>query len=268
MKWIGQNLEKLRNKKPLVHNITNLVVMNSTANALLAVGASPIMAHCPEEIDEMVAIADAVLLNIGTLDQAWINSMTMALDKANQLNKPVVLDPVGAGASKIRTQTAKSLLEKGVTIVKGNFDEINALLNNSDATRGVDSVNYDTRNAPDLAINAAKKYNTIAAVTGPVDFVSDGKITYSIRNGHPFLSYVTGTGCTAAALSAAFAAIADPLGAAVSALTVLNIAAELAAGPAVENTDAPGSFNVKLIDWLYKTDANIIAEKIKVQRYG
>jgi hydroxyethylthiazole kinase len=190
--------------------------------------------------------------------------MQTALDKANELKKPVILDPVGAGASKIRTKTAISLLEKGITIVKGNFDEINALVNDCLSTRGVDSINYDLDSAPQLAIDAARRFNTIAALTGPVDFVSDGQTTYSLENGHRMLSYVTGTGCAAAAISAAFAAVADPLQAVVSAITTFNIAAEQAA----ENAGAPGSFNVNLIDSLYKTDRNIIAEKMKVKQYG
>lgn len=262
MKWIAENLRKVREKRPLVQNITNFVVMNTTANALLAIGASPVMAHAKEELEDMLRIANALVVNIGTLDEWWISSMEKAVKIASELKKPIVLDPVGAGATKLRTQTALKLLEAGeIAILRGNFGEIKALIGEHGKTRGVDSAGYDKEEALNLALTAAKEFNTTVAVTGPIDYISNGKKVFVVENGHPMLGKVTGTGCIVTALMGAFVAIDEPLRASTSALAVFGIVAE----KAYEEAPYPGSFHVKLYDWLYRVDEALIEEKAKVR---
>ncbi|WP_456321863.1 hydroxyethylthiazole kinase [Palaeococcus sp. (in: euryarchaeotes)] len=263
MEWICKNLEKLREKRPLVQNITNFVVMNTTANALLAIGASPVMAHARDELEDMIKIADALVVNIGTLDEHWIASIEKAVEIASELGKPIILDPVGAGATRLRTKTSLKLLDMGdITILRGNFGEIKALLGEHGKTRGVDSAAYDMEEAKKLALEASKEFNTVAAVTGAVDYVSNGRDIYAVENGHKMLGRVTGTGCMVTSLTGAFVAIDEPLRAAVSALVIFGIAAE----KAYEEAKYPGSFHVKLYDWLYRMDCELIKERAKVRR--
>jgi len=263
MEWIAEALEKVRKRKPLVQNITNFVVMNTTANVLLALGASPVMAHAKDELEDMLRIADSLVVNIGTLDEHWISSMEKAVKIASEMKKPIILDPVGAGATKLRTETALKLLETGdITILRGNFGEIAALLGEHGKTRGVDSAAYEKDKAKELAFIAAKEFNTVVAVTGPVDYVSDGREVYAIYNGHEMLGRVTGTGCMVTAITGAFAAVEEPLRAAVSALVVFGIVAE----KAYEEAKYPGSFHVKLYDWLYRIDGELINERAKVRK--
>ncbi|ADT83483.1 hydroxyethylthiazole kinase [Thermococcus barophilus] len=263
MEWIAKALERVRKRKPLVQNITNFVVMNTTANALLALGASPVMAHARDELEDMLRIADSLVVNIGTLDEHWIPSMEKAVKIASELKKPTVLDPVGAGATKLRTETALRLLEIGdITILRGNFGEIAALLGEHGRTRGVDSATYEEDKAKELALTAAREFNTVVAVTGPVDYVSDGKGVYAVYNGNEMLGRVTGTGCMVTAITGAFAAVEEPLKAAVSALAIFGIAAE----KACEEAKYPGSFHVKLYDWLYRIDEELIIERAKVRK--
>ncbi|WP_461865961.1 hydroxyethylthiazole kinase [Thermococcus sp.] len=265
VEWVGEALEKLRKRRPLVHNITNFVVMNTTANALLAIGASPVMAHAEEELEEMIKIADAVVINIGTLDRQWISSMEKAVKIAGELEKPIVLDPVGAGATILRTKTALKLLESGnVSILRGNFGEISALLGEHGKTRGVDSITYEGGAAKRLALRAAEEFGLVVAVTGETDYVSNGKRIYAIENGTPMLGRVTGTGCMVTAITGAFVAVdvEKPLMAAVSALVVFGIAAE----KANEEAEYPGSFHVKLYDWLYRIDGELINKRAKVRK--
>uniref|UniRef100_A0A7J3ZLR4 Hydroxyethylthiazole kinase n=1 Tax=Fervidicoccus fontis TaxID=683846 RepID=A0A7J3ZLR4_9CREN len=263
MKWVVDALENLRKKRPLVQNITNFVVMNTTANALLAVGASPVMAHAVDELEDMLKLADALVVNIGTLDEHWIRSMEEAVRVAASMGKPVVLDPVGAGATRLRTKTALRLLEAGrISVLRGNFGEVSALLGGHGVTRGVDSTVYDGERARELAERASREFGTAVAVTGPVDYVSDSRETYAVENGHPMLGRVTGTGCIATALIGAFLAVETPLKAAVGALAVFGIAAE----KAFEEAPYPGSFHTKLYDWLYKIDSSILERYVRVRR--
>ena len=171
----SENLKALRTKKPLIHNITNYVVMNYTANALLACGASPVMAHAPEEVEEMVSFAGALVLNIGTLTNAWVDSMLIAGKKANELNIPIVLDPVGSGATKLRTESAKRLInELSVSVIRGNASEILSLAREGSRTKGVDSI-HSVEEAADAALMLAKELNTTLAITGPIDLITDGR---------------------------------------------------------------------------------------------
>ena len=242
------NLERVRAEHPLVHNITNYVVMNFTANILLAAGASPVMAHAPNEVDEMVALARALVLNIGTLDDAWIASMLRAGKKATELGVPIVLDPVGAGATKLRTEAARRILgETRVALVRGNASEILALAGAGAHTRGVDAADT-VEAAAERAEALARELGVPVAITGAVDLVTDGRRTLRVSNGHPLMGRVTGTGCSATALIAAFAGVErDALAAAAGALAFFGLAGESAA----EGAAGPGSFTIRLMDAVY-----------------
>ncbi|NJE06565.1 hydroxyethylthiazole kinase [Thermococcus sp. M36] len=262
MEWIAEALGKVRERRPLVHNITNYVVMNSTANALLALGASPVMAHAEEELEEMVALADALVINIGTLDGERLRAMLKAVKIAGKLGKPVVLDPVGAGSTKFRTEASLKLLNTGdISIVRGNFGEISALVGRSGLTRGVDTASYSPEDALQVSEKAAEKFGTVVALTGPVDYVSNSGKTYAVSNGTPLFGRITGAGCISTAIIGAFLAVEEPLKAGVVGLAVLGVVGELAA----EESPLPGSFHMKLYDWLYRIDGSLLMERAKVE---
>ena len=244
----AENLTAIRRARPLVHNITNFVVMNTTANALLACGASPVMAHAENEVEEMAAFAGALVLNIGTLTDAWVASMLKAGRKATELGKPIVLDPVGSGATKLRTDAARAILsETKVSVVRGNASEILSLAGGDSAIKGVDSCD-SVEDAARVAGQLALELGVTLAVTGPTDLVTDGRRTLFVEGGHALMPFVTGTGCTASALVGAFHAVdPDPVSAAATALAFLGLAGERAGGGA----KGPGSFQVNLLDALY-----------------
>jgi hydroxyethylthiazole kinase len=260
---VWQDIERIRQQSPLVHNITNYVVMNSTANALLALGAAPVMAHAPEEIEEIVAIASAVVINIGTLSAPWIESMAQAMAAARQRHLPVILDPVGAGASRLRTQTCLDLIRQTPpTIIRGNASEIRALRVSSATTRGVDS-----RDRAEAALEAGRELNLASGATvsisGPLDLIVRGSEVIEVANGHPLMPRVTGLGCAASALTGAFAAVnSDPLLAAAHAMAVMGLCGELAA----EESRGPGSFHVAFLDALYRLDEDVVRERLRLQR--
>ena len=258
------DLQKIRDNAPLVHNITNYVVMNNTANALLAIGASPVMAHALQEMEEMTAIASALVINIGTLSPAWVESMSAAGKAAMQGAKPIVLDPVGAGATRYRTSVALSLLkEVKPAIVRGNGSEIAALLYASAKTKGVDST-LSSASALDAARQLACEGGLVISVSGPSDFITDGHRVVEVMNGHPMMTKVTGLGCTASALTGAFAAIQpDPLSAAVHAMLAMGIAGEIAA----ERAEGPGSLQIHFLDALYQLNFESINKKIRIKEY-
>ena len=258
---VVQGLAALRRQRPLVHNITNYVAMDISANALLSIGASPVMAHAAEEVCEMVTLAGALVLNIGTLSIHWIESMFAAGHEARARGIPIVLDPVGAGATRLRTETARRLLaEVQPAIVRGNASEVLSLAQGGGTTRGVDSL-HGSDAARDTAIAIAQQYRTVLAVTGAEDFITDGERQVRVSNGHPSMTRVTGTGCTASALVGAFAAVLpDPLIAATAALTVYGIAAELAATGA----SGPASFRVRLIDALDAITADEVMQRARI----
>ncbi len=243
------NLQQLREKKPLIHNITNYVVMNFTANALLCAGASPVMAHAPNEVEEMVAAAGALVLNIGTLTDDWVDSMIRASRRAATLHVPVILDPVGAGATALRTRSAKQILDQTpIRVLRGNASEILSLQNADSKTKGVDAV-HSVETAADTAESLAREWNTTLAITGSVDLVTDGQRRAQVANGHFLMGRVTGTGCAATALIGAFLAVdPDPFSAAATALAYFGLAGEYAA----EKAKAPGSLMVALLDALYE----------------
>jgi hydroxyethylthiazole kinase len=191
----GTTLRELRERKPLVHQITNYVVMNETANATLALGALPVMAHAPEEVEEMVGLASALVLNIGTLSEHWIEAMLLAGRAASERGIPVVLDPVGAGATAYRTDTARRILDQvRVTVLRGNAGEVATLVGTDAEVRGVESMSIGLEPAA-LARQAARGLGVVVSVTGPIDNVSDGEQSLAVRNGDPVLAVVTGPGC-------------------------------------------------------------------------
>jgi hydroxyethylthiazole kinase len=258
----GASLERLRTTKPLIHQITNYVVMNETANATLALGALPVMAHAPEEVEEMVALAGALVLNIGTLSAHWVDAMLKAGRAATERGIPIVLDPVGAGATKYRTETAKRILDEvRVTVVRGNAGEIATLVGVAAEVRGVESIDAGG-DAAGLARQAGAALGAVVSVTGPVDHVSDGNESIAIENGHPLMASITGTGCMSSALTGCFLAVnADrPLAAAAEALAAFGVAGERAAVGA----RGPGSFHVALYDALAALDPETLDEQARL----
>ncbi|MGD0230185.1 MAG: hydroxyethylthiazole kinase [Syntrophorhabdales bacterium] len=260
----AHGLGQIREKKPLVHNITNYVVMNYTANALLACGASPVMAHAAEEVEEMVSLAQALVLNIGTLSPKWIEAMLKAGKRANALGVPVILDPVGAGATKLRTDSAVRLIEGlSLHVIRGNASEILSLCpkGGGSSTKGVDSVNTVDQ-ASDAAVALARQRGTTVAITGVVDLVTDGERMCRVMNGHEMMGHVTGTGCTATAIIAAFLAVnADALEAAASGLSYFGLAGERAAA----GTSGPGTFQIALLDALYRIEEEGLKAGARIQ---
>lgn len=244
----ARNLEAVRQNKPLIHNITNFVVMNSTANALLAMGASPVMAHAPNEVEEMVSFAGALVLNIGTLTDRWVDSMLKAGAKATAMNTPIVLDPVGSGATALRTAAAKKIIgETRISVIRGNASEVLSLQRDDTTTKGVDSI-HTVADATAAAQALAVALETTLAITGPIDLVTDGRQVIRVANGHPLMGFVTGTGCAATVAVGAFLAVdPNPVSATATALAYFGLAGEMAGKVA----EAPGSFWVKLLDALY-----------------
>jgi hydroxyethylthiazole kinase len=249
----GSDLDLIRERKPLVHQITNFVVMNETANATLAIGALPVMAHALQEVEEMASAASALVLNIGTLSDEWVEAMIAAGRAANAAGVPVVLDPVGAGATKYRTDTSRRLLDVlEIAVLRGNAAEIATLAGRDAEIRGVEAVGGGGGGGAELASDASGLLGPVVAVTGPVDHVSDGQAVNSVANGHELLGSVTGTGCMATALTGCFLGVRgdDPLAAATEALVAFGIAGEDAA----KDANGPGSFHAALYDALYALD--------------
>ncbi len=243
---IKQMLQNVKEKAPLIHNITNYVTVNDCANILLASGASPIMADDIIEVEEITSICTALNINIGTLNERTIASMLKAGKKSNELSHPVAIDLVGAGASTLRKNCCDKLLsEVKFNLIKGNASEIKVIATDSLGGRGVDASASDSEGIEKLAKAVAEKYDCVVAVTGAIDIITDKNTTYKVSNGHPAMSRITGTGCMLSALSTAFIAANDnTLLATVAAVTMMGIAGEIAA----ETSNGSGSFRVALID--------------------
>lgn len=257
----GEALRELRERKPLIHQITNYVVMNETANATLAIGGLPVMAHAIEEVEEMASFAGALVLNIGTLSQPWIEAMLLAGKAANAAGAPVVLDPVGVGATTLRTDTAKRILDEvDVAVVRGNAAEVAALAGIEAEIRGVESIGAAAEGA-ELARDAARKLGVVASVTGVTDHVSDGTRTLAVANGHPLLATITGSGCISSALTGCFLAVAPVLEGAAAALAALGVAGEEAALDA----KGPGTFHSNLYDALYNLTPVTLNDRARIE---
>ena len=251
--------EAVRSKSPLVHNITNYVTVNDCANMVLACGASPIMADDAAEVEDITTLCAGLNINIGTLNSRTVESMLLAGRRANALGHPVVFDPVGAGASRLRTETAFRLLQEiKFAVIRGNVSEIKTLASGSGTTKGVDADVADkvTEANLDAAVAFAKKFaaqtGAVAAVTGAIDIVADAHTAYCIRNGHPMMSSITGTGCQLSALTAAFVAANPdtPLEAAAAAVCAMGLAGEIAHSR-LTALDGSATYRNYIIDAIY-----------------
>ncbi len=264
MNEIYSVMEKIKSSKPLVHHITNWVTIYDCANITRCVGALPVMAHAIEESDEMAGIAQALVLNIGTLTPSLVRSMISAGKKANELGIPVVLDAVGVGATKLRTEKAKEILkEVKISILKGNAGEIGTLAEIKAEVKGVESMGVEGE-IKEIAKSLAKKYNLTVVVTGKEDVVSDGERVYFVSNGHEMMGSIVGTGCMLASVIGAFAAIEkDYAKASAFAIVCFGIAGELAS----ENAKGPGTYKEMFYDELYNLDEEKVSkmEKVKVE---
>jgi len=247
-------LERLRTRRPLVHCLTNHVVKGFTANVLLALGAAPAMVEHPEEAEQFAGMADALLVNVGTLDEAQMAAMRRAVPSAKEAGRPWVFDPVAVGPLGVRTRFAAEILAQKPTVIRGNASEVMALAGLAGGGRGVDSGAESTA-ARDAARTLAQQTGGAVLVTGPVDYILDTSREAAVANGHPLMTRVTGVGCAMGAINAACAAVADsPFDACVATAVLLGIAGERAAAAAAR----PGSFAVALLDALDALDADAI----------
>lgn len=254
-------LSALREKQPLVHNITNYVSMDVAANALLAIGASPAMVHAKEEVAEFVSFSNALVVNIGTLSPPWVEGMLLAAKTAREKSIPWVLDPVGAGATALRNDAVSALLAERPTIIRGNASEILAVAGTAGARpKGVDSANT-TEEAEAAARALAERQHCVVVVSGAIDFITDGRRTAKLGNGHVLMTKVTALGCALSAIVAAFAAVErDPFIAAAAAAAVYGVAGSLAA----KKAEGPASFRVAFIDLLDGIDPATVERHLKV----
>jgi hydroxyethylthiazole kinase len=258
---VWDDVQKIRARSPLVLNITNYVVMNTTANALLALGASPVMAHALDEAEDMARIAQALVINIGTLSTHWVEAMFKAGRVARERGIGIVLDPVGCGATPYRTETAQRLMrEVRPAVVRGNASEIRALLRSGGNTKGVDSQDDPDDVAAD-ARELARTAGCVVSVSGRVDLITDGMNVARVANGHALMPRVTGMGCTASAITGAFLAVnPDCFAAATHAMGVMGVTGELAGIGAA----GPGSFQLNFLDVLYQLDEAHLADRLRL----
>lgn len=245
------DLESIRKTSPLIHNITNYVVMNNTANALLALGASPVMAHAVEEVADMVDIASAVVINIGTLSKEWLTAMLIAGNRAKERGIPLVFDPVGAGATPYRVDVCKQVIETcKPQIIRGNASEISALINAGEKTKGVDST-LASHSAIEAAKLLASNTGAIVSVSGEVDYITDGSSVNKVEGGSSLMPLVTGMGCTSTAITAAFASVNNNmLEAATHAMQLMSFVGTRTA----QKSTGPGSFQMNFLDELYSIE--------------
>lgn len=256
-------LTAIRQKAPLVHNITNFVVMNSSANILLALGASPVMAHARNEVEDMASLASAVVLNIGTLDDLWVESMILAGQSANRKGIPVVLDPVGAGATQLRTKAARRIMsECRVDVIRGNASEVLSLWDADVTTKGVESSFSLSNNVADSAVRIAQVNKIVVAISGVEDCITDGSSTYRVKNGHALMTKVTGIGCGLSAVTAAFCSVKPDalLQAVTAAFGFYGLCGEISGGV----TGKPGTFFTSFLDTLYAAGTDEIMESIRI----
>lgn len=269
---LGKMLENVRAKNPLIHNITNYVTVNDCANAVLACGASPIMADDRDEVADITSVCAGLNINIGTLNSRTIDSMFIAGRRSNELSHPVVLDPVGAGASALRTQTALSLLQLRLAVIRGNISEIKTLASGSGTTKGVDADVADkvTEENLDEAVAFAKAFarqtGAVIAITGAIDVVADAERAYCIRNGNAMMASVTGTGCQLSAMTAAFVTANpdSPLEAAAAAVCAMGLAGEIAHAR-LTPMDGNSSYRNYIIDAIYNLTPAQLEEGAKYE---
>ncbi|SHJ68331.1 hydroxyethylthiazole kinase [Geosporobacter subterraneus DSM 17957] len=257
--------EGIKRDKPLIHHITNYVTVNDCANIVLALGGSPVMADDHKEVEEMVSIASALVLNVGTLNQRTIESFILAGKKANALGVPVVLDPVGVGATNLRTQTLQRILkEVKLSVLRGNMSEIKNIYGQDGKTRGVDSVDDSLAGGKEIALELAKRLDCVVAITGATDIISDGEQVFYIENGHKMLSRVTGTGCmTTSLIGTCVGTKKNPFHGAIMGTAIMGIAGEMAY-EALEQKEAVGTFRMKLMDAIGSFSMECFQERGKI----
>lgn len=259
---IWNSIQEIRNKAPLVHNITNFVTMEQTANVLLALGTSPVMAHAMEEVEDMVGISHSLVLNIGTLSPPWIKAMTLAAKAAKRKGIPIVFDPVGCGATPYRTASAQSLIKEGmVTVIKGNASEIAALTGDRSLTKGVDSI-LNPVDCIDHAKALAAQRKCVVVISGATDVITNGQAVALVHNGHFLMAKVTGMGCNAAALIGAFLAVnRDLFMGCVQAMCIMGIAGEMAA----QFCHGVGSFKTSFLDSVYNLSLPHLQRSLRIE---
>ena len=271
-KKIIKLLNNVKEKNPLVHHITNYVTVNDCANITLAIGGSPVMAEDINEVCDMVSLSSALVINIGTLNSMSVKAMLQAGKRANELNIPVILDPVGAGATSYRTETAKKIIsEVKLAVIRGNLSEIKTLYGVHSKTKGVDACNNasvsgnEITEEKEMARALAIKFNTVVAITGAVDLITDGEILYSVENGHKIMAKVTGTGCMCTSLIGSYLGAGDNnLIAALAGIVSMGIAGEIAYESLDKNMGGTGSLKIKILDAIYNLSDVEIIERGKI----
>lgn len=274
---LEDNLINIKNKNTLTHCITNSVTINDCANAILAIGGSPFMAEDAEELEEVVTIADVLVINIGKLSKSQINAMKLGCATADKTNTPIVLDPVGVGVTELRNKTTMDLIENhNITAIRGNMSEIKAIaklsnvLDETNLAKGVDANIEDVITEENLKENGelisklATKLNTVILASGPIDILSDGKTTIAVDNGDEMMPLITGSGCMLSSIVGTCIGGATPLEGSLIALLAMNIAGERARAKVDENDEGTGSFRAYLIDYLYKTDSETLKNKSNI----
>lgn len=258
-------LIKIKKEKPLIHHITNYVTANDCANVVLALGGTPVMADDPNEVEEMVSLASALVLNMGTLNERKVESFILAGKKANDLGIPIVLDPVGVGATKFRKEVAKRILkEVKVSVIRGNMSEIKNIYGIECITRGVDSTDNTLDGGSEISLALAQRLDCVVAITGAVDIISDGLKVYCINNGHEMLCSITGTGCMSSSLIGLCCGVqAEHLYGAIMGVIIMGIAGEKAY-EALNNEDGMGSFKVNLMNAISRFSAEDIKKRGKI----
>ena len=275
---LDDTLKSIKKKNALTHCITNSVTINDCANAVLAIGGSPFMAEDAEELEEVVTIADVLVINIGKLSKDQIESMEISAKTANKTNTPIVLDPVGVGVTELRNRTTLNLIENyDITAIRGNISEIKAIanlvgvLNESNTAKGVD-VNADDiiteenlKANGDLICTLAEKLNTVILASGPIDILSDGETTVVIDNGDDMMPLITGSGCMLSSIVGSCIGGSNPFDGSLAAILAMNIAGEKARAKVDERDEGTGSFRAYLIDYLYKTDSETLINESNIR---
>ena len=275
---IEESLKNIKEKNALTHCITNSVTINDCANAVLAIGGSPFMAEDAEELEEVVTIADVLVINIGKLSKDQIEAMKISCETANKTNTPIVLDPVGVGVTKLRNRTTLDLINNyNITAIRGNISEIKAIaklfgvLDESNTAKGVD-VNADDviteenlKDNGDLICELASKLDTVILASGPIDILTDGETTIAINNGDDMMPLITGSGCMLSSIVGSCIGGSNPLEGSLVAILAMNIAGEKARAKVEEKDEGTGSFRAYLIDYLYKTNIESLINESNIK---
>ncbi len=275
---INKNLSQLHDKNPLTHCITNFVTVNDCANAVLAIGGSPFMAEDADELEEVISIADALVINIGKLSKDQVNAMHISSKAANKTNTPIILDPVGVGVTKLRNNVTLDLIKSyDITAIRGNISEIKAIAkligitDESNTAKGVDVnvddiiTKYNLKANGELIAKTANELNTVILASGPIDILSDGETTIAIDNGDEMMPLITGSGCMLSAIVGACIGGTNPLEGCLLAILSMNIAGEKARAKVDERNEGTGSFRAYLIDYLYNTDAETLINESNIE---